>query len=565
MRATDGRGASRVALWVFLAASTFYITITRGHFISTDEIAVYHATRSLWETGDLSTGAVGGTVAGRDGRYYAMFNAGQSVLALPLFALGRVTLRVLERAQATDWIATLAGPSIGVEPNRWSGDVEIFFTNLLNCFVTGWLCALFFTFELRLGVAPRWALAATGLLALTSYIAPFSTTFFQHSAESLFLVLAFYWLVADSRSPQRRARVSAGCAAGALLLVRFPSAIALPGLLLYLVMNAWRRSGERTIQRKLADLTRTIVPFALPVVIALALHGCVQYVKFGTIRFTGGYAEARFDAPLLTSLYGYLFSPGDSLILLTPLLVLAPWTHREFARHYRSEAFAIAGLFASYLVFYGKVEFWHGMWCFGPRYLAAMVPMLLLPLGGWMQARGHRVWFVVMPLALVGLWMQLIHVAVNFWWVVREEGYSDFQPPFGFLFHIATSPILAHSRALLAWDWRVDTWIVNVYREFGAAWTATLVVPFFAALVLCLLGLRASVRALELTPPDTGRRLSPRPVVIGIGLIVAAMVLARVWDAQPRAVSSPQFRLDLRECGTDMACDGAPIQFERDK
>ena len=41
LKNATGRLWSRIILWLFLTFSVFYMGITRGHFIGTDEIAVY--------------------------------------------------------------------------------------------------------------------------------------------------------------------------------------------------------------------------------------------------------------------------------------------------------------------------------------------------------------------------------------------------------------------------------------------------------------------------------------------------------------------------------------------
>lgn len=400
----ERRPFARAAVWIFLAFSVLYVGITRGHFIVTDEIAVYQATRSLWEEGNLSTGWMNNTFPGRDGRYYAVYSPGLSVASLPLYGLGKYLGRALARAGRQDWIAIFAGPSIGWEPTRWGGNIEIFFVNLLNCFTTALLCAVFFAFSLRLGVSPRWSLVSTAFLGLTSYVAPFSTRFLQHSSEALFLLWAFYFLFSNARHPDWRSRAWAGVMVALMLLFRFPSVVALPGLALYLLWSVWQcRPADRKVRSYFPEALKQVVPFVVPVVAGIALHLAVNYLKFGTVSLAGGYGQNRFTTPLLKGHYGFLLSSGDSIFLFTPLLLLLPWTVRHFSRRYRTEALLLAFLGTSYLVFYGTFEHWHGLWsALGLRYLVPIVPLLLLPLGGRMEQGGRKAWLALAPLAAIG-------------------------------------------------------------------------------------------------------------------------------------------------------------------
>lgn len=505
----------RIALWIFLTFSVFYIGLTRGRFISTDEIDVYQATQSLWERGTAAIQSPEGT-PGRAGQLFPVRNSGLSVAALPLYGFGKAVESVLRHCGREDWVKTFSGPVIErAGGDRWSGEPGIFFVNLFNCFVTALLCALFYCFSLQIGASTNWALLSTALLGLTSYIAPLSAGFFQHSSEALFLLAAFYFLFLDGQRADWRWRLLAGAMTALLLQFRFPAIVAVPGLLLYHCALVWRRRPEGAHGvAGLPAMLRQIAPFTGALAIGLILHAADQFAKFGTIRSVGPYATLGFHNPLLVGLYGFLFSPGDSIFLFTPLLVLLPWTLRHLYRSFRTEMIFIVMQTSVYLIFYGKFDTWHGLWCFGPRYLAAVVPLLMLPLGPWLETRGRNHWLILAPLALLGLWMQMIHFAVDFWNVILQENYLTFQPANGFLFNPAASQIVAHSRALLAWDWRVDMWLVTVYRTFGAGRFMLLFLPLAALLAGCLWKLRQSLRALgpvNATAPD--RRVMNPPMM----------------------------------------------------
>ncbi len=62
----------------------------------------------------------------------------------------------------------------------------------------------------------------------------------------------------------------------------------------------------------------------------------------------------------------------------------------------------------------------------------------------------------------------------------------NFSPPFGYLYIPEYSQIAAHWRALLAWDSRVDIWLVNVARQFGAMGAEPIIVLLLWPLVACV-------------------------------------------------------------------------------
>jgi hypothetical protein len=489
-------------LFIFIVFFIFYVSITRGHFVGTDEIALYQTTRSIWENGDLTIEPINNTFMGRHHTFYSQYNIGQSVAALPLYGLGKNIGVLLSAVDKDSWIPVFGGPSIGHEPNRWGGDIEIFFVNLFNCFVIAMLCSVFFIFTLRLGAAPQWALLNTAFLGLTSYVAPFSTGFLQHPSEALFLLSAFYFLYLYAHSSNRTYPFLAGSLTGFMILFRLPSIIALPPLFLYLLLSLVRQRKENDM--KISVFKRFFLPlsaFCFPVLASFILHLTINFVKFETIW--GKYNNEGFHTPLFKGLYGFLFSPGNSIFLFTPLLLLIPWTFSHFWKRHPLETYTILFLSLSYVVFYGTYTSWHGLWsALGPRYLVPIVPLLLLPLGPWMNRVKKKGFVVIGLLALIGVWVQLVHVAVNFAFVYHSEGYPNFQPPYAFLFIPDTAPVVAHSKALLSGDYRVDMWIVNIYRNYGIHRLMLIVTPLIAVFGWALWMLKKKYRNMFSHTPD---------------------------------------------------------------
>ena len=450
-------------MWLFAGFLAFYTVLTRGHFYLSDEVEVFQQAQALWERGDLAVAPNINTTLGRGGKYYAQYGIGQTVMAIPFYAAGKAVHRILERAGATSWIETFAGPVIGDPDKRWGGEVEIFFVNPFCAFVLAALMAVFFMFSRRVGAAPLWAVAATVILGVTTHVAGFGVEFLQHPAEALFLLLAFYFLVENSGNPRPRDRFIAGSMAGMLILVRASGVVLMPALTLYLFWCAYRRA--KSMEQAIA----ACLPFVIPVLAAIFITMAVNDAKWGQPSFSGNYgAFNSFTNSWLVSIYGYLFSPGQSIFLFSPILLAAPIYFRPFARKYRAETVAILGLTISYALFYGLARTWHGQWCFGPRYLMAMVPLLLLPLGSWLGTVRRGTWLAIVPLVLIGAFIEVLHIAVNVSYVVYREHYDKLVPSDAYIFIPQICQIVTHWHALLAWDDRVDMWVVNVARALGA-------------------------------------------------------------------------------------------------
>ncbi len=165
--------------------------------------------------------------------------------------------------------------------------------------------------------------------------------------------------------------------------------------------------------------------------------------------------------------------------------------------------------------------------------------------------------------------MQLVHVAANFAYVYYHERYPAFEPPLGFLFSPHVAPILAHSKALFAADYRVDMWLVNVYRAFGVIRLMALALPLTGVLSVCLWRLQRSLRAAEAAAvPALEIRFSyrPRVVILALELLAIITVVAMAIDPEPNPIPrvvDDSFRAGLDALYTSRDPNAAVAQFRK--
>jgi hypothetical protein len=297
---------------------------------------------------------------------------------------------------------------------------------------------------------------------------------------------------------------------GAMLNFRAPSALAWPALWGYLLwsIRAHARRDERPL---LPAAARDLVPLVGTLLAGMLVHSIMMYWKFETpfLHLDASDPTQGFHTPLLTGLFGFLFSPGASVFVFTPLLVLTPWIYASFSKRQPAEATLFLALAASYLLVCAKFTSWHGLTdAIGPRYVSPIVPILLLPLAPWLVETGRRAWLAVVPLAALGLFVQVLCLTVNFSYVYYHAHYDKYVPAASFLFIPEVSPLAEHWRALLAGDYRVDFWLLNIYRAFGLSRLVEVGLPLGIALAVSVFGLVRAVRAEQplqgaRTPGDT--------------------------------------------------------------
>lgn len=491
------RRAALVLCCVFVLA---YLPFYSGRFTSTDELAVFEMTRSLHENGDLAVPRIQHTGVGAGGTRFSLFAPGQSVLALPHYAAAQIAEPRLPATALSD----LSGPNIYVHgSNRFSGSFEIFAVGLYSPLVTAMLVAAYFLFQRDLGARPRNALFAAVVLGAGTYVASLSSLFLRHATESLLILLSLYGLRRWVRDDRRRDLCLAASCASAILLIRVPSAVyGVPfGIALLAALVGRVRQG-----RDARALVLDALAIGLPPLTAIATHVAVNTYRWGTPFASPMTAQHTImDNPIWLGIAGLLFSPGVSVFAYSPVLLLSPWMLAALRRREPLVVGTAVGTFVCFVCFVGAYRHWPGLWTApGPRYLYLCIPLLLLPLGPWLDAEPRRR-RAVGWLAALGATLQVALLLTPWEATVAHMGYAPSGPEGPFLWSLASGPIPGTFETLFAqderspWLWKLATgWLGHpAAPQRAAAWLGAWALLFAPAVWL----LRTTIRAMD---PDGG-------------------------------------------------------------
>jgi hypothetical protein len=340
-----------------------------------------------------------------------------------------------------------------------------------------------------------------------------SAYFLRHTTEAVTLLGSLLLFRRFGRSGSLETLTLGSALASLTLLVRVPAAIAGPTLAAYLAWNLyereeWKAGGSR--------LVRLLAAILVPLGIALAIHMGVNEAKWGTwLSSPMVEQQSRFNSPLLRGLAGLLLSPGSSIFVYSPLLLLAPFGLAALWRRDRALAATALALTGTWLFVYARFDGWSGLWSApGPRYLFLLVPLLLLPLGLWLESprrylesprRGldsSRRWALTFALALAGLFVQVVSTIVRWGSVPTLADYPILGPDQAdFLFQVSRSPVVVMT-GLLASGGPIDSWLWNLWHGWegfrgrpGAV--LALLALWTAAAALCGAALRRALRATD--------------------------------------------------------------------
>jgi hypothetical protein len=239
-------------------------------------------------------------------------------------------------------------------------------------FLAALVPALFFRLLGRLGYDRRQAAWATLLLGAGTSIWAYAHCPYSEIVQAACFIVFFGALVGAAERLDRAAFVRLGLAAALLINAKNIFFVCLPGALVLL----WVRHRSRP--RPLAAALGWAAAGFAPGLVALALY---NDARWGGITSSGYEAVTSgfWSHNVLWGLWGQLFSPGKSLFLFSPPLVLALFGIRRFVGRRRDAALAVALTVGPVMLVYARYLFWSGDWSWGPRYLVFAIPALLLP------------------------------------------------------------------------------------------------------------------------------------------------------------------------------------------
>jgi len=115
-------------------------------------------------------------------------------------------------------------------------------------------------------------------------------------------------------------------------------------------------------------------------------------------------ANNALDGDLGAGLVGLLFSPGKSLFVYAPFLILSVMVFPAFWRKHRPAAAFILVVAVMWLLLHAKLRSWYGAWGWGPRHFITVLPVLAIPALVFAPSLWCRGWgrLVIVAMAVAG-------------------------------------------------------------------------------------------------------------------------------------------------------------------
>jgi hypothetical protein len=400
--ATPPRPACRysgtgVGALVLAAALSLYLATAGGSMATTDAIVAFDVTKGLVERQSLAlSGNLLGfeSMRGVDGRFYSPFGIAQSIYNIPFYLAGRgVQSWARVRVGGPDTVAKAAvaiGGGVAAALAVWAT----------------------FLLIVALGRTASDACLGAGLLGAGTLFWPYSKFGFNQPLAALFLALTGVCL-AQAANPDRASRAvgaaaGAGAFAGLALLTRHEMGLVAPVAVIYLLLAARGRPGLGW---------RLAVGFGIVFAGAVAIWAGLNVVRFGNPLDSGLLRDPTpgFGSPVWQGLAGLLFSPGASLFLYSPVIVLALPALWHLWREDRPTAWLLGAPTVLLFLLYAQLGNWVGGRSYGGRYLVPVLPLCCAALPAWIATRGTpAVRRMVAAICLASVAIQVPGVVVDF-------------------------------------------------------------------------------------------------------------------------------------------------------
>jgi hypothetical protein len=426
---TIGRGRAALVVSFLLLLNFVYFLFSSGRVRTIDEVSAAFQVESLAKHG---TTAIPQAVEANEfygtfdlfGRAQSPYPPGQAVALLPWYVLGQFAARHLP----------------GVPPALRDAFSDFLLTGE-SAFFSALAAALSLYIFLQLGIAPKISLLAVGILALATPLAAYSGWLYSEPLAAALLLAAAAALFSASQiaSISTLRGLTGGALLGAAVWVRPTHIIAVPVFLAALFVRERKKGWSPAIV--LAAVAGAAVGLLLSR--NAYLHGSL--FDFGyPAAAEGGKALNTFQTPLATGLVGFLVSPGKSIFLFSPPILLAMLGLPRLWRRDRGLAVVAAATPLVYLLFFATYTQWEGGYCYGPRYLVPALALLGLGIGPALEAACRNTRVLAVVVFAGGFFVQAVGSAVSFLEADVAGGYYDAQ----YNYRMSFSPIAMHIHLL---------------------------------------------------------------------------------------------------------------------
>jgi len=363
-----------VQLRLFLLLASLFLLLTSREPPWADAHVVYDTTESFVEHHDFAVRLEGGPPW-----FYVRPNGAKTGPKFGVFPLGNVL------AMVPSYLAYKALRVIPGVPDR---PLYATMCHLSPALLMAGACLLFYRLARRRLSShrdgERWAVSMTLMLATSTILFIYARSAYAEALQTFALTWLVERTLAAARKPTTLALGWVGVAAGVLISAKLVFILVLPLVAAYLV---WVRVPYGDAKKLVLRSWLAVLEFSGFVALAL-WH---NHMKTGSWLDSGYQMRGGlFSGDVIAAVHGFLLSPGKGMFWYSPPLVLGLIGLSTSLRRFRAETVLMLGIAISTILFNAKFRIWHADYCWGPRHLAPISPLVLLWSLPWLPEAMQR-------------------------------------------------------------------------------------------------------------------------------------------------------------------------------
>jgi hypothetical protein len=411
-----------------------------------------------------------------EGKFYAVTGLGFSLAYLPAVFLEDVFLH----------LANLEPISAFPLENDWP---VLLFASMANAFFASFLVIIFYLYLRALEIKHKQALFLSFLIFIASNLFPYAKHSFAHMMFVSFLTSTFYLIKRYSQTKNSFYMLGASISFGIVVISYNPTfTFAIPALIFYYFSLSNFKISLNYFKKLFINIFYGLSGF-LPFLLAYVIFNNLRTSK-GGIKQIANIAESTISRVppayvIVEGIWGLLFSAGKSIFLFSPLLLILVLFWFKLNKKLLPEIGAALILFFTYLwligTYLGGPNFlvWHGDSSWGPRYLLAVLPLLLILVAHiYTKLDLKQKLFVFLPLVVLGLGINLLGILLPYQiryrylpydtWIgstqFKASDYGNFIPRYSPVFNM--SKIFAKRTINLKRNWRKNVYNIRLSDGF---------------------------------------------------------------------------------------------------
>ncbi|MDX2098887.1 MAG: hypothetical protein SFW36_14015 [Leptolyngbyaceae cyanobacterium bins.59] len=350
-------------IFVFLFFFSIFAISNQG-FIVGEGGYHYRVADQIIRYGELgfSQPQIGVFITAPTGRIYAGHEIGNTLFMLPTALINLLIEKLLLNRIGLDRLELLKSFILSFNFNIYAAlTASIFYKILRNGFSQRMTTSFFATF----------------LLVFTTYFWTSSRDSFDGVLCSTLFTFSFFLLILYKEKPRSPFLIGSFICLGFCFITRISTIFLVIASFIYLFLILKNRFYWLEISKRMGYSVLTLLPFVIWQM--WYNHLRTGYFYMSPVQTKQFATNNALDGNLLLGISGLLLSPGKSLFIYAPLLIISVILFKKFYQEYRKEAIYFLAVCLFWFLLHARLRSWYGAWGWGPRHFITILPVLFLP------------------------------------------------------------------------------------------------------------------------------------------------------------------------------------------